>query len=111
MYHMLGTAAGPLIINVCRDWDGRDYVVTLNVFAVCCLIVSVCVLVLKQPMHPADIIDHDTLARTLAQSTGSGSEERGTKSEGNSPRKSPGRSSRERSHESLRPFPGQGKPM
>jgi len=119
MYHMLGLAAGPLIITVCRDWDGTNYAVTLNFFAVCCLAISVCMLLLQQPVHPSEAIDPDTLARTLAQAGeggveegGEGSLNSGLKSGENSPRKSlrKGGSTRQ-SENNVRPYQGRVDPI
>ena len=51
MYHMFGLAAGPLIITVCRDWDGQDYARTLHFFALCSVLVSGGILFFDKPQH------------------------------------------------------------
>ena len=51
MYHMFGLAAGPLIITVCRDWDGQDYARTLHFFALCSVLVSGGILFFDKPQR------------------------------------------------------------
>lgn len=50
--YLLGLGAGPLIITVCRDWDGSGYTVTLNFFAFCTMVVTTAILFLQKPPLP-----------------------------------------------------------